>query len=94
MADQFSVMDSWTSEQVAEFKQQARLTDFEKSRPLALARAAAAPQRLVAEGDSWFNYLPGTDIIDPNNDWVNELHLRNSAFARVAQRINEVILSL
>lgn len=37
------------------------------------------------------HYVDLRNLIDPDRDWVNELHLRNSAFARVAQRINEVI---
>ena len=47
-------MDTWPGEQVAEFR------DAWRDRPP--ADRAPRPQ-LVAEGDSWFDYLPGTDII-------------------------------
>lgn len=62
MPDEFHTMDDWTSEEVALFKEEARLGEREVT--MALAAVAAAPQTLVAEGDSWFDYLPGTDIID------------------------------
>jgi hypothetical protein len=51
----YRAMDTWSSEQVAEFR------DAWRDRPPADSRAPR-PQ-LVAEGDSWFDYLPGTDII-------------------------------
>lgn len=38
-----------------------------------------------------FHYVDLRPIIDPENDWVNELHLKNSAYARAANKINEVI---
>jgi hypothetical protein len=41
-----------------------------------------------------FHYIDLRDLINPDTDWVNELHLRNSAFARVAQRVNEKIQAL
>ncbi len=41
-----------------------------------------------------FHYVDLRPIIDPANDWVNELHLRNSAYARVAKLIHEKIESL
>ena len=31
-----------------------------------------------------FNYLNLTNYLDPDKDWVNELHLKNSKFARFA----------
>lgn len=60
MGKTFKQMDKWSSEKVAEFKEQGR------RRPVRMVRTirAAAPVHLVAEGDSWFDYLPGTDIID------------------------------
>ncbi len=51
-------MDNWTSEQVADFKEEA--LDAESSD----LESAFKPEYIVAEGDSWFDYLPGTDIID------------------------------
>lgn len=63
MSDQFSEMDNWTSEQVSLFKEQAKNKEQEKIRTLAL-EDKAVPGTLIAEGDSWFDYLPGTDLID------------------------------
>jgi hypothetical protein len=61
MPQDFREMNEWTDEQVAQFK--------ERRRPAAGVRAMAMkgitrPSVLVAEGDSWFDYVPGTDIID------------------------------
>jgi len=60
MGKTFKQMDAWSNEKVAEFKEHGR------RRPVRMVRTirAAAPVQLVAEGDSWFDYLPGTDIID------------------------------
>jgi GDSL-like Lipase/Acylhydrolase family len=63
MSDQFSEMDKLTSEEVALFKEQAKNKERENLRALSL-RDEASSATLVAEGDSWFDYLPGTDIID------------------------------
>lgn len=41
-----------------------------------------------------FHHLDLRDMIDPDNDWVNELHLKNSAYARVADRFNSKIVEL
>jgi hypothetical protein len=41
-----------------------------------------------------FRYIDLRGMIDPSTDWVNELHLHNSAFARVAECIHNEILSL
>ncbi len=43
---------------------------------------------------SQFHYVDLRDMLDPDNDWVDELHLRNSAYARVAERIHQQIQSL
>src|SRR5262249_10300256 len=74
MSDQFSELDNLTSEQVALFKERAKNKGREKVRPRALS-AEAVSATVVAEGDSWFDYLPGTDIIDclrNNHDLVIE----------------------
>lgn len=63
MPDQFSEMDFWTSEQVSMFKESAKNKQRETLRHFAFD-AASVPLTLIAEGDSWFDYLPGTDIID------------------------------
>ncbi|HUT35599.1 MAG TPA: hypothetical protein VNE39_19070 [Planctomycetota bacterium] len=60
MSDALREMDSWTSEEVARFKDEGR-APYE----VALETLeAGGPPALVAEGDSWFDYLPGTDVID------------------------------
>jgi GDSL-like Lipase/Acylhydrolase family len=60
MSQDFREMDNWSKEEIEHFKQQAR-----SPRPEGELRALG-PEigTLVAEGDSWFDYLPGTDIID------------------------------
>jgi hypothetical protein len=63
MPDQFSEMDDWTSEQVAQFKEEGQVEQLERTRALAPA-AVAGVGMVIAEGDSWFDYLPGTDIIN------------------------------
>lgn len=41
-----------------------------------------------------FIYVDLRDIINPDSDWVNELHLKNSAYARAADEISNVIAKL
>ena len=41
-----------------------------------------------------FHYIDLRDMLDPDGDWANELHLRNSAYARIAQRIHDLIQTL
>jgi hypothetical protein len=41
-----------------------------------------------------FHHVDLRDMLDPDLDWVNELHLRNSAYARAAERIHKVIQGL
>lgn len=43
---------------------------------------------------SKFRYVDLRPMLNPDKDWSNELHLRNSAFARVANRIHQEIQSL
>jgi hypothetical protein len=57
MSDRFSEMDRWTSEEVALFKKEGK--NRERSRA-----GDINGKMIIAEGDSWFDYLPGTDIID------------------------------
>ncbi len=64
MAKRFSKMDKWSSEQVGRFKAAAQ----EKERTARMRLTGRADrlvlETLIAEGDSWFDYLPGTDVID------------------------------
>src|SRR3990172_8752288 len=65
MSDKFSEMDNWSSEKVSLFKEQAKNKVQKKLKTQIFdLKAKAVPGTLVAEGDSWFDYLPGTDIID------------------------------
>jgi lysophospholipase L1-like esterase len=48
-------LDALSNDDVAALKAQARTRR---------SGLAAAGERLVAEGDSWFDFLPGTDLID------------------------------
>ena len=61
MAPKYSGMDRWTSEEVARFKDDARRRPPRVAARRALARGT---EMIVAEGDSWFDYAPGTDVID------------------------------
>lgn len=60
MSPDYKEMDSWTSEEISEFKE----AGFRRARTGAATFMAKGPQDLIAEGDSWFHYLPGTDILD------------------------------
>jgi hypothetical protein len=71
MSNKYSFMDDWDSKKVAQFKEEAVDKELELFGPDLLSRDASSEyriplesKRLVAEGDSWFDYLPGTDIID------------------------------
>lgn len=48
----------------------------------------------VAAEKPSFKYVDLRGLIDPKKDWVNELHLRNSAYYRVAQHIHSEVISL
>lgn len=65
MANKYSHMDEWTDEQVANFKEEgkdAQINQIEiKSGVMSFL---SEKNKLVSEGDSWFDYMPGTDIID------------------------------
>lgn len=47
--------------------------------------------KLLDKASPSFHYVDLRPIIDPYSDWVNELHLKNSAYARAADRISEAI---
>ncbi len=70
MANQYAEMDTWTGDEVAAFKEEARaqelaslLLAFERSED-GVDEMLSSGQVLVAEGDSWFDYRPGTDLLD------------------------------
>lgn len=64
MPSEFAEMDNWISEEVALFKEQGKNKEKQLQIRTFALEAKVAPETLVAEGDSWFDYLPGTDIID------------------------------
>jgi hypothetical protein len=65
MSNDYTQMDEWTSEQVADFKEEARDAEFTVRSPESRGlESALKAEKIVAEGDSWFDYLPGTDLID------------------------------
>ena len=41
-----------------------------------------------------FHHVDLRNVLDADNDWANELHLKNSAFARVADLLHERIQTL
>lgn len=59
MTHDYSEMDAWTEEEVAAFKDAPERVVFTES-----FREPSPSAKLVAEGDSWFDFLPGTDLID------------------------------
>jgi hypothetical protein len=46
------------------------------------------------EAYPFFHHVDLRTIIDANNDWANELHLKNSAYARAADRISGAIFEI
>lgn len=44
--------------------------------------------------NSKFHYVNLRPILDPQKDWVNELHLTNSAYARSAELIHKYMTPL
>jgi hypothetical protein len=67
MSENFSYLDKFTPEELANFKEASRLKAVESqhAQPFVLEAASAKRRsRIIAEGDSWFDYLPGSDLID------------------------------
>jgi hypothetical protein len=50
--------------------------------------------KVVSLNHPKFKYIDLRDMLSPDTDWVNELHLHNSAYARVAQRFHDTIQQL
>lgn len=48
----------------------------------------------LAKQHNNFYHVDLRDMLDPDRDWVNELHLSNSAYARVAERIHNIIQTM
>lgn len=65
--NEFEYMDNWNDDQINDFKEQAKenqYADIVLGSYKANFISSGKQPSLVAEGDSWFDYLPGTDIID------------------------------
>lgn len=62
MATEFEHLDVLTDEEVGRFKDDALESDY-KARVL-IAERKQFQDRIIAQGDSWFDYKPGTDLID------------------------------
>lgn len=60
MSRQYDEMDQYSDEEIALFKSAARDTEID----ISLLSRTGVTQQIVAEGDSWFDFLPGTDLID------------------------------
>ncbi len=60
--ERYAVLDALSESELQAFKAQVAGIPREGARPLAAAAPPGAV--IVAEGDSWFDYAPGTDIID------------------------------
>lgn len=67
MSEDFTYLDEFTPEELANFKEASRLkaVESEHARSFVFEEATGRRRgRIIAEGDSWFDYLPGTDLID------------------------------
>ena len=48
----------------------------------------------LSDKHSQFHHLDLRTLLDPNNDWTNELHLKNSAYAKVSNLFHEKIIQI
>ena len=62
MATNYSNLDRLTDEEVTKFKDEARERNYNAHAEIMQKRQYK--DRIIAEGDSWFDYIPGTDLID------------------------------
>ena len=60
----YTERDSWSPEQVAEFKNRGRFRSVPFASVMSAAKVLQDKKHFVAEGDSWFDYPVGTDLID------------------------------
>lgn len=61
----YKYMDEWSDEEVAKFKEEGiEQQEVFGDKSLIESRILLKRPQIVSEGDSWFDYLPGTDIID------------------------------
>jgi len=69
MENKYSYMDNFTDNEIANFKEEGQeipLNNLELkfNRLVSKTKVPGIQPNLVSEGDSWFDYLPGTDLID------------------------------
>jgi hypothetical protein len=60
----YDYLDNFTPEDISDFKEISRLKGIESDNAYMIPGLEAIEKYIRAEGDSWFNYLPGTDLID------------------------------
>lgn len=65
MAKDYSYMDQWDDEEIAKFKEEGTENELNLIQiDSGILKILSEETKIVSEGDSWFDYLPGTDIID------------------------------
>lgn len=65
MSKNYSYMDKWNDEEVTNFKEEAKEKELKQIEVRSGAmKFLPGSTKIVAEGDSWFDYLPGTDLVD------------------------------
>lgn len=65
MVTDYSQMDHWSAEEVDDFKELAISTQLNRIEiNSGVVKYLNTSKTIVAEGDSWFDYTPGTDLID------------------------------
>ena len=65
MTNKYLHMDDWTDEQVSKFKEKGKDTQMSQIEiKSGVMSFLSESSNIVSEGDSWFDYLPGTDLID------------------------------
>ena len=48
----------------------------------------------LAQSNEKFHHIDLRGLLNPDTDWANELHLKNSAYAKVADAIYEAIVQI
>jgi hypothetical protein len=65
MRTDYSHMDKWTDKEVTEFKEKGKESEFDQIEIISgVVKYLSEKRKIVSEGDSWFDYIFGTDIID------------------------------
>jgi len=65
MSTDYSYMDEWSEQQITDFKDSGIANEVNQIEIMSgVIKLLSDKKAIVAEGDSWFDYLPGTDLID------------------------------